>query len=241
MSSDESNFSAAPCSTGAADHVEEDFNRNEWSRATGYMGKNSVIRWIQRLKLETNPMSPITRGNDGESGNCSISASPGFIYSRSSRALSPEIDEAFSASATSYHLDDLTVSVTGTVDPYVLPTRAMADELFNVYLSTVHPSFPIIGKSTFSSQYERFFSKPEVKPGDKWLGILNMIFAISVTYSYLARTEWQGHERDHLIYFSRARILSMNGDTMFSHPDLQQVQISGLISFYLLATNQVNR
>lgn len=33
----------------------------------------------------------------------------------------------------------------------------------------------------------------------------------------------------------------MNGDVLFSHPDLQQVQVEGLIAFYLLASDQINR
>jgi hypothetical protein len=33
----------------------------------------------------------------------------------------------------------------------------------------------------------------------------------------------------------------MNGDTLFNHPDLQQVQVEGLIAFYLLASDQINR
>ncbi|KAH1487116.1 hypothetical protein KXX06_003896 [Aspergillus fumigatus] len=33
----------------------------------------------------------------------------------------------------------------------------------------------------------------------------------------------------------------MNSDTLFTHPDLQQVQVEGLTAFYLLASNQINR
>jgi hypothetical protein len=44
-----------------------------------------------------------------------------------------------------------------------------------------------------------------------------------------------------MIYFKCARTLSLNYDSVFSHPDLQQMQVKGLIFFYLLATNQINR
>jgi hypothetical protein len=33
----------------------------------------------------------------------------------------------------------------------------------------------------------------------------------------------------------------MNGEILFSHPDLQQVQVEGLIAFYLAASDQINR
>lgn len=42
----------SPSSIGsleAIDRVEEDLNRNENARATGYMGKNSEVTWMQRL------------------------------------------------------------------------------------------------------------------------------------------------------------------------------------------------
>jgi hypothetical protein len=68
-----------------------------------------------------------------------------------------------------------------------------------------------------------------------------MIFAIASKHAHLTQAPWRGDERDHLVYLTRARILSMNGDTLFNHPDLQQVQVEGLIAFYLLASDQINR
>ena len=68
-----------------------------------------------------------------------------------------------------------------------------------------------------------------------------MIFAIASKHAHLVQAPWQGNEQDHLEYLSRARMLSMNGDTLFGHPDLQQVQVEGLISFYLLSSDQMNR
>jgi Fungal specific transcription factor domain. len=121
-----------------------------------------------------------------------------------------------------------------------MPSREVAARLFNAYLASVHPSFPIIGISTFISQYQLFFNQPSVKPGNKWLAILNLIFAIAAKYSHISRADWRDNEDDHLLYFARARMLSMN-DQLFDHPDLQQIQVEGLASFYLLATDQINR
>jgi hypothetical protein len=33
----------------------------------------------------------------------------------------------------------------------------------------------------------------------------------------------------------------MNSDALFTHPDLQQVQVEALTAFYLLSTDQINR
>lgn len=150
-------------------------------------------------------------------------------------------DEGFSATATSYHLDDLTVAVPESVDPYETPIKDIADNLFSAYLNTVHASFPIIGKATFISQYRKFVGGSQMKPGNKWLAILNLIFAIAARHSHLVQADYRGDDRDHLIYFTRARMLGVNGETFFNHADLQQIQISGLVAFYLLSTNQINR
>jgi hypothetical protein len=48
----ESEASAGAGSTGALDRTDEDFTR-EQARATGFMGKNSDVTWLQRLREQT--------------------------------------------------------------------------------------------------------------------------------------------------------------------------------------------
>ncbi|OOQ91784.1 putative C6 transcription factor [Penicillium brasilianum] len=215
---------SSPSSIGsleAIDRVEEDLNRNEKSRATGFMGKNSEVTWMQRLQREAEHRS---RGLPG-------SLEPG---------QSKRQDDDLALHAVSYHLDDLDISLPGPIELYSMPPRNVADKLFDDYLRTVHPFFPIINRPLFAAQYRTFFDS-NARPGDKWLAILNMIFAIAAKHAHLIEAPWQGDDRDHLVYLTRARILSMNGDVLFSHPDLQQVQVEGLIAFYLLASDQINR
>jgi Fungal specific transcription factor domain len=240
-SGEESEVSAGVGSTGAVDRIEEDFNRNEDARNTGFMGKNSEVTWLQKLRQE----------NKFGSGDSEIEfrkktggASP--LFQRRSpasenRKTLPDSVEGFSVNESSYHLDDFSISIPEAIEPYEVPPRETADCLFNAYLESVHPSFPIIGKATFSNQYKKFIEGSSTNPGARWLAILNMIFAIGAKYSHLVQAEWSGDERDHLIYFSRARLLSLNGNTIFNHPDLQQVQVAGLIAYYLIATGQINR
>jgi Fungal specific transcription factor domain len=236
--------SAGVGSTGAVDKIEEDFNRSEEARTTGFMGKNSEITWLQKLRQE-NKFGDLTGADsDLEFRKKTAGASPLF-QSRSpgseGRKTLPDAVEGFSVNESSYHLDDFSVSIPEAIDRFEIPPRETAGHLFDAYLDSVHPSFPIIGKITFSSQYRRFIEGSSSIPGLRWLAILNMIFAIGAKYAHLVQAEWRGDERDHLIYFSRARLLSLNGNTIFNHPDLQQVQVSGLIAFYLLATSQINR
>ncbi|KAJ5683328.1 hypothetical protein N7462_006493 [Penicillium macrosclerotiorum] len=215
---------SSPSSIGsleAIDRVEEDLNRTEHSRATGFMGKNSEVTWMQRLQREAEHRS---QGLPG-------SLEPG---------QSKRQDDDLALHAVNYHLDDLDISVPGPVEIYAMPPRSLADKLFEDYLRTVHPFFPIINCPLFTAQYQTFFDS-NAQPGDKWLAILNMIFAIGAKHALLIEAPWRGNEHDHLLYLTRARILSMNGDSLFSHPDLQQVQVEGLIAFYLLSSDQINR
>ncbi|KAH8695363.1 putative C6 transcription factor [Talaromyces proteolyticus] len=211
---------SSPSSIGsleAIDRVEEDLNRGENVRATGYIGKNSEISWMQRVQREAEQRSR---------------KQPGMVEGG---------PQDFSINAVSYHLDDLDISVPDPVDMYAIPSREQAERFFDDYLTTVHPFFPIINRPLFRSQFKFFFENP-CQPGDKWRAILNMIFAIAAKHSHLAQAPWRADDhQDHLLYFTRARYLSMTGDVLFSHPDLQQIQVEGLIAFYLLSTDQINR
>ncbi|KAL4906115.1 hypothetical protein BDW74DRAFT_151301 [Aspergillus multicolor] len=201
----------------AIDRVDEDLNRSPNARATGYMGKNSEVTWLQRLGRET----------DHRARNL-----PGMADSRPDRELSIH--------SVNYHLDDVDITPPGPVHLYWIPPRNVADKMFEDYLDTIHPVFPIISRPLFSAQYRNFFDNA-ARPGDKWLAILNLIFAISSCHAHLMQASWRGDDRDHFVYLARARALSMNSDTLFTHPDLQQVQVEALTAFYLLATNQINR
>lgn len=216
---------SSPSSIGsldAIDRVEEDLNRGAEARATGFIGKNSEISWMQRLQREAKQRE---RGEPGP-----------YEGEPASRQY-----HDFSLNAANYHLDDFDISIPGPVDMYQMPPREQADRFFEDYLTTVHPFYSIINRPLFTSQYKYFFDN-SARPGDKWLAILNMIFAIAAKHAHLVQAPWRGDDpQDHLVYLTRARYLSMTGDVLFSHPDLQQVQVEGLIAFYLLSSDQINR
>lgn len=202
-------------SLSALDQVEYDVNLTRESRATGYIGKSSEITWMQRLQQEIIQRNGV-RNRD-----------------------SPRSDH-FGPHEINYHLDDLDIGVSEPVQTYWVPPRRLADQLFEVYLQVAHPYLPIINRPLFCDQYERFFDSPAL-PGDKWMAILNMVFAIAAAYTHTAELDWRGDSQDHLLYLTRARMLSMSGDEVFRHPDLQQVQVEGLMAFYLLSTDQIHR
>lgn len=215
------------------DHAEEDFNRDESARATGFVGRSSEITWLQKLNKEVYSEDDVWPPSLSKAGDENALPSP-TMTPRPADSSEPCI------ASTNYYLDDLDVPATEQVDAYGVPSRETATKLLNAYLSSVHPSFPIIGISTFVSQFQVFFSQPSVKPGNKWLAILNLIFATASKYGQLTNADWKEGEYDHQIYFSRARALSMDGQ-LLHHPDLQQLQVEGLACFYMIASGHINR
>ena len=210
-------------STRSLGHVNEDFNSTAATRATGFMGKNSELSWMQRLKKEA----------DVQLGLGEVDM-PMLNVASSQENLQHPISES------TYHCDDLSMLVLDHVDPYQVPSRQTADRLFEYYLDTVHPTFPIIGKTTFLDQY-RTYQNTNLQAGANWLAILNLMFAIGAKYSRLIRADWGGKEGDDLIYFTRARLLGFNTDSILDHAGLQSVQVAGLIAFYLSAIDQISR
>ncbi len=227
-------MSARVGSTESLDEISEDFNRSSASRATGFHGKNSELTWVQRLKRQA------TNGSDDsdeyvQEQATEDQASPMSQTHHFGSRLTPISD-------SSYHCDDMTVLIDERVDPFEMPPQTTANMLFQSYMDTIHPSFPIIGKTHFTSQYQSYISNNcQMKIVQDWLAILNLIFAIGAKYSHLIKAEWRGDPRDHLMYFTRARMLGLNADSILAHPGLQRVQVAGLTSFYLMAVNQINR
>lgn len=238
----ESDVSGGRGSTGALDRTDEDFTR-EGAKTTGFMGKNSDVTWLQRLR-EENTYGEGTAQNNPDPARVAEPVGPSFESSSlqpQADSTPPESKSGFTIQDSSYHLNDIAISTYEAVDPYEMPTQEHAQQLFATYVTRVHPSFPLVGRVNLQNQFSKFLSRPASKPPAKWLAILNLIFAISAKYSHLVQADWQADERDHLIYFTRARLLVIDSDTLFLHPDLQMIQVFGLMGYYLMVSNQVNR
>ena len=189
---------------------------------------------MQRLKRQTGQDSE-EEDDDDEGSLPDGQTSPSLHYDHFGSGLTP-------ISESTYHCDDLTLTPPHHVGPFEMPSQARADMFIQTYLESVHPAFPIIGKNTFIRQYQAFqLAQDQSNINQNWLAILNLIFAIGAKYAHLIQAEWSGDETDHLVYFTRARMLGFNADAILGHPELQKVQIAGLMSFYLMTLNQINR
>lgn len=199
------------------DVASEDFNRDDKSRATGYVGKNSEIVWMQRLGAEA------ARQSADE-------------VLEPSSSLEDVPDN--SLSSTNYHLDEKDLQDPAVFNAFVLPPKARSDKLFQIYLDKVQISLPILRQDLFCAQYNRCFLGT-VNPGAKWLAILNLVLAIGSAFSRLSDEGVSDVDED--ILFARAKSLSASDNILYQHDDLQQVQIESLMAFFFLAISQINR
>ncbi|KAJ5982394.1 hypothetical protein N7451_012494 [Penicillium sp. IBT 35674x] len=178
--------------------------------------------------------------------------SMGFIGEPSEMAclyrLKRQLDQGVSSptcnqsiSHINYFLDDADVVIDEEADLSKWPSQVAADLLVHHYFDVIHPTFPAIGKLAFTGQYRKFYSSPNVRPGSRWRAVLNLIFAIAARHLPLTSGKPSIEFEDHLVFFSRAWHLNMDKGMAMEHPDLQQVQIEGLMSFYMLSVGHINR
>ncbi|CAI7651040.1 unnamed protein product [Penicillium viridicatum] len=197
--------------SGTVDYTEEDFDHDEKLQATGFVGEHSEMAWLYRLKRDID---------------------------QSLKGIK-ETTERPSISSVNYFQDDSELLFLDDIDLAHRPPQQIANRLVETYFHVVHPTFPIIGKAIFLNQYRSFYANPNVRPGKRWIIVLNLVFAIATRHSFLADQPQPNYD-DHQTYFTRAWKLNADG-VLLRHPDLQQTQVEGLAAFYLLSVGQVNR
>jgi hypothetical protein len=195
-------------------HTEEDLNHEGNIQTMGFMGENLEMAWLYRLKRDLDQDCPTPA-----SGNPDRPSIPHLNYSR----------------------DNGEICIFKNVDTSHRPPVELADMLVDKYFQVVHPSFPVIGKEVFLRQYRFLYSNVNVRPGKRWLAVLNLIFAVASKYSLLAENHPLVKAEEDLVFFARAWRLSIGNMAPLDHPNLQQVQVEGLASFYLLTLGQVDR
>jgi hypothetical protein len=230
-------------SQGSVDILNEDVERDEIARATGYLGKSSNVQWLRRAKEQgikgkdeppERPGPPLALKHPDAPNDESAF--------RGSRRRSLEPNEPLSAAT--YHLDDLEMLTSSAIDAYEMPTSEVSLALFKYYKSNTNVEFPFIDVDWVADRIpdailrsqRHFNTQDELR--DR--ALLNIIFAIGASYAHLVG-DAQGDERDHFLYYSRARILGLKGRSFVDHPNIRIVQIAALTGFYYLCSSQINR
>ncbi|KAJ5217052.1 fungal-specific transcription factor domain-containing protein [Penicillium chermesinum] len=203
------------------DTAQEDLQRDSDAAATGFYGKGSDVSWMQQVE-ERLRTSDFTIGKTPMFGP--------FAGEGQSAVMTP-IKEL------SYHLDDQELPLYDPAQLYTLPPRNVAERYYKTYLRTIHSSFMVIREPVFTSQFVHVYQQT-VNPPGAWLAVLNLVLALGCRYSHA----WTAVENslDH-VFFNRARKLSMSGNVLFKHADLQQIQVEALTAIYLIDSGHLNR
>ena len=242
----EDEVSADVGSSEELDIVDEDLLRDEDSRAAGFVGKSSELQWLRRMKQDVEHHGAVCSRGSGPYGP------PGTDAESSSRRLEAlrqrqrsDPNTRIPLSSSTFYLDDQGVEVDYTVHPFELPPMGVAQGLIKGYMDTVQDSFPILSRSSFMETFYELYTSvghgTSHSVSDKWLAVLNLVFAIGAQYSHLVEESWHIRGFNNLTYVSRAHILGLSTADLISHPDLMQVQITALLALYFLTTGRANR
>ena len=204
---------------GSADHVNQDDSMQQRSahHVEPFKGQSSESKWIEKLNKELLPNQ------------------------KAQMSQARNVDQGF---ASQTYAEDMDTAVVGhQIDPFSLPVKSTADSLVKSYFSTIHLSFPILNKMDFVSQYDDLYSSmdPEGFRDRSFIATLQLVFAIAAVHAHLVQADWTGDARDHMLYFSQARVLAVDTGILNDDCYLGQVQVYGLGAIYLLVTNQLNR
>ena len=222
-------------SMGSTDHAnEEDFTQGESIiKSQAFVGQASEIRWMQRLEKE------LTGAPNQDFDREALQHSDVPTSSKGKERRNP----VESHNPTPYP-DDMDTSIIGDqLDPFDVPVRSTADGLVDSYFKTVHPSFPVLDKAYFIEQYERYFvaRNPQGFKDRNFVALLQIVLAIGAVHAHLIGADWAGDDRDHLLYFAKARMLGIDTGILNDMAYLGQVQVFGLGGMYLMVTDQINR
>lgn len=224
--------------------MDENILQDKDSQATGYVGKSSEVQWLRRLQreMECREVTPSTPSSSyGPPGTSSESAKRRMEAMKQRQQRMPSIP----TSTSTFYLDVEGVEVDYAVEPYKLPTIEVAQRLLDRYMSTVQDTFPVLSKQTFTDQVRHYYTSvtqgTPYRVPEKWLAILNFVFAIGARFSHSTEADWQADSRDHIVYQSRAHMLNLDEPSLVHQPDLMRVQITALFAFYSLTVGNVNR
>ena len=207
--------------TGLANNAVDDDNFADEGleiRPRGFTGQASDVQWMQRLTTEL----------DHEGGG---------------RYQSPQ--QFSSSTRPNVFAEDMETSIVGDhVDPLELPVKQTADGLVSGYFDSVHASFPVLDRTTFMHQYNllaNIWHMPEAFEDRMFMTTLQLVCAIGAVHAHFSGTGGVSDDRDHYLYFTRARMLGVEHGIFNDLVQLSQAQVFGLGAMYLLITDQMNR
>lgn len=205
-------------STGSLDAIDVDTNRDPETRATGFLGKSSSARWIQRAEKEA--------CEDGASDEEAATELPPTFYPGDPDLCEP-VDQGSNDSWK-----------------YEMPPPETARSMVDFYFVHVHPDFPILFKDDFMRKFQHYSENRVSSPSESdnmALCQINCVFAISCTAIHLIHPEHDGDYRDHLVYYARTRALGLEQQPDNARTSMEYIGALGLLGLYLVSNYYINR
>jgi hypothetical protein len=122
--------------------------RSHESRATGYVGENSEVRWLSSVQRQTEhpgtePQQPL-HGPPGAGKDAANARSDAFNERRDKARTSSRQGSMRHITENTFYLDSEALETNTIVDPDADPEPSVAEWLFNCYYEIVHPSYPLV-------------------------------------------------------------------------------------------------
>lgn len=241
---EENNFPAQRDSDEDVDVLEHYMTQEQERQASGFIGKSSELRLLRQLHLKAgdNRGDPFEHQNPYPGSSASMEAvlhhnQSGERHQRH-RPVNPKDTNVWS-----FYLDNCDLHPDLSVQAFELPLRQTAERLVNSYLTTVQPTFPILAEPPFKTEFDQLYatSSNSSNTTNRWLGILNLVFAIGRRHQDLAEDIRPPDDSEHQVYWSRAHVLGLELFHSVEYADTTQLQASGLLAMYLLSVGHVNR
>jgi hypothetical protein len=146
----EAHITASAGSNENLDHLGENLLRNRESREIGYVGQNSEVQWLGSVQRQTEHTNVKPRDQSGAYGppgteRKDVNARSEALHERRRDAEDQgEESSARHAADTTFYLDSDEIDFDILVDAYADPEADIAKRLFDCYIDTVHPSFPLV-------------------------------------------------------------------------------------------------
>ena len=197
---------------------------NQGSGLSGYIGKMSDISWIQRVHEHI----------EGKSLT--------FIFELPTAQIDHSAEQT---SGMSYLVDqDELLSVDEDfVDPYQYPPVSTAMLLSESFFHALHGTFNFVEREQFLND---LMTVQAAGPINTWsqrgfLAVCNLVWATGARWLQMTELGLRSDAEDHLIYYARARALGLDHRIQFDHADVVTVQGMGILAFYLLTNNSIQR
>ena len=215
----------APSQVGSPGHMQElphITNLDHGEGLAGYVGKLSEASWMQRCREHLLGNAPL---------------------------LQPDVNANWFDSHVlqtmdlKYFMDDQELLSTGeeTILPYQLPPLKLGLLLTEAYFHCLQGAFRFVEREEFVADFISESMRTTEWPNRHFLALANIVWAVGAKWLELTQLDRHDVLEGHSVYYARARALGLDHRIHLDHPNLQLVQGTGLLGFYLMVNGSMQR